>query len=91
MRDDGYTIAQIAKVSGVSERQVQAAMREFGLRRDQRPTQKYTVTVMVPELITVWASSRSQAAKTARDLYNDNVRIQCVTHDGRREPKGREQ
>jgi len=81
MRDDGYTIAEIAKVAGVSERKVQEVMRQFGMCRDQRPTRKYTVTVMVPELVTVWAASKSQATKTARDLYNDNVRIQCVTHE----------
>ena len=78
MRNDGYTIAEIADVAGVSERQVQGVMRQHGLCRDQRPTREYTVTVMVPEIITIGAASKGQAARATRALYNDNVRIEHV-------------
>ena len=78
MRNDGYSIAEIADAAGVSERQVQTVMRKHGLCRDQRPTREYTVTVMVPEIITIGEASKSQAARAARALYNDNVRIEHV-------------
>lgn len=75
MREHGWKIAEIAEQANLSERTVQAIMREHGLCRDQRLEREYVVTVAVPEIVRVKAVSEHQARERTRAAYNAAVRV----------------